>query len=121
MEKHKQASEYATALLLIGIALSRDGDDKRVVNYLVPELLEGLLPCQFLRAIKDKDRIGVVRSLASLGIQMLENETAVDAILRTHIADARLRAKKQVDEIEKAWKNEETIALSKVKHEQVAS
>lgn len=114
MEKFQRASEYATSLLLIGIALSRDGDDKRVVNYLVPELLEGLMPSQLLRAIKEKDRVGVVKSLASIGILMQENETAVDAILRTHIQDAMGRAKKQVDEIEKAWKNEDRLALSKV-------
>lgn len=115
MERLEEASNYATALLLIGIALSRDGDDKRVVNYLVPELLGGLLPAKFLRAIKENDRTGVEQSLAELGILMQKKETAVDAILRTHIGDAKLRAQRQLEAIEQAWKNEEALALSKVR------
>lgn len=108
-----KVNQYATALLLLGIAISRNGDDKRVIDFLVPELLEGMTPSKFLRAVKDKDRDGVVRCLATFGVLMQENETAVDAILRTHLMDAKAKASQQIKDLEIAWKHEEELALKK--------
>jgi hypothetical protein len=107
------AKSYAVSLLLVGVALSQDGDRKRVVEQLVPSLLEGNIPPVALDAIQRKDKDGVVRFLAMLGVQLQDGELAVDAIIRTHLSDVRSRLQKQLASVDKAWKAEEDRAIAR--------
>lgn len=104
---------YAISLMLIGVALAADGDRKRVIEQLVPELLEGYGPERALRAVQNRDRESLEIFLAQIGVHMIGSEKAVDAIIRAHLEHARTRAKQQYDEIERAVKNEEALAMAR--------
>jgi hypothetical protein len=107
---------YAVSLILIGIALaSREGDSRRVTEQLVPELLEGYGPARMLKSIQEKNKDGVVDFLGSLGVNLLENERAVDAILRTHLGDARIELERKLAAVKRAWDAEEKLASESLK------
>jgi hypothetical protein len=107
---------YAVSLILIGIALaSREGDSRRVTEQLVPELLEGYGPARMLKSIQEKNKEGVVDFLGSLGVNLLENERAVDAILRTHLGDARIELERKLAVVKRAWDAEEKLASESLK------
>lgn len=98
---------YAVSLILIGIALSRNGDRQRVVEQLVPELLEGNGPMMALRAIQERDGETLAKFLAQMGVHMQDGELAVDALMRSHLNEARERVAAQYERINKACKAEE--------------
>ena len=111
----KQQS-YAVSLILIGIALaSKEGDSKRVTDQLLPDLLEGYGPSKMLSSIQSKDKDGVVEFLASLGVQLMDGERAVDAILRTHLGDARIELERKLAVVKRAWDAEENLVTESLK------
>jgi hypothetical protein len=119
MDRKTQAQGYAVSLILIGIALaSKEGDSQRVTDQLLPDLLEGFGPSRMLAAIQSKDKDGVIEFLASLGVQLLDGERAVDAILRTHLGDARIELERKLSVVKRAWDAEEKLATNTLKGKQ---
>jgi hypothetical protein len=119
MDRKTQAQGYAVSLILIGIALaSKEGDSQRVTDQLLPDLLEGFGPSRMLAAIQSKDKDGVIEFLASLGVQLLDGERAVDAILRTHLGDARIELERKLAVVKRAWDAEEKLATNTLKGKQ---
>jgi hypothetical protein len=107
---------YAVSLILIGIALaSREGDSRRVTEQIVPELLEGYGPARMLRSIQEKNKDGVMEFLASVGVQLMDGERAVDAIMRTHLGDARIELERKLAAVKRAWDAEEKLASESLK------
>ena len=119
MDRKTQAQGYAVSLILIGIALaSKEGDSQRVTDQLLPDLLEGFGPSRMLAAIQSKDKDGVIEFLASLGVQLLDGERAVDAIMRTHLGDARIELERKLAVVKRAWDAEEKLATNNLKGKQ---
>lgn len=98
---------YCISLLLVGMALTREGDGDRVREALQPELLDGVGPKKALDAIQGEDRDGVKKFLASIGIPMVDDERAVDAILRTFLMDAKSDLERQLAEVNRAMQSED--------------
>lgn len=113
-DQKRQAHQYAISLILIGVALSRTGDSKRVTHGLLPELLEGYGPELALKAIQNKDAAELKRFLATIGVQMLEGELAVDALIREHLTDAKQKLTERLSKVQESWKAEEERAVARV-------
>lgn len=113
-EQRERANQYAIALILIGVALSRNGDSKRVAWGLLPELLEGHANSAAMRAIQDKDAAALKRFLASIGVQMLDGELAVDALMREQLAYAKQKLTDRLSKVHESWKAEEERAVARV-------
>lgn len=110
------ARRYALELILIGIALSKDGDGERVRELLSPEFLAGYGGTnRGLKAIQQMDRQGVADFLALAGVQMLNDEMAVDSILRTFLNDTQVVFDKRQDELKAAIRKEQERAENKLK------
>lgn len=104
--------DFTVGMLLLGVALSRNGDGSRVRQVLEPELLEGYLPQTGMKALQDGDSAKMKTFLARCGVQMMDGERVVDALLREHLSDARKRLSDRLERVNKAEKME-TERLSK--------
>ena len=88
-EMRGRAAQYAMELVLAGVLLSRTGDSKRLLGLLVPGLLSGSSTSDLLGAIKRRERAGVEKFMRTVGVGMLTNENAVDALVRSFITSRR--------------------------------
>lgn len=104
--------DFAVGMMLIGVAISRNGDGSRVRQTLAPELLEGYLPQTGMKALVESDSAAMKKFLARCGVQLMEGERVVDALMREHLSDARQRLSDRLERVTKA-EQMETERLSK--------
>ena len=88
----KESEEFAMSLIVLGIAISRDGDSKRITEWVEPEMFSTGLAQQGMRALMGRNRHGVAAFLRAAGVEMVDGEYAVDAIIRTLIDIVESRA-----------------------------
>ena len=88
-----EMQEYAMNLVLLGIAIARDGDGDFVREFLRPELMMGTLQKKALTSIQNRDRVQMRMFLDDIGVTMLDGETAAGSIFRTHVDIAEARTK----------------------------
>lgn len=81
--------KFGVAMLLVGAAFAKDGDGQKVRQCMIPKLLRGYSVGKVIEAIQKSDREGVKRFLADFGVLMGPKESAIDALLRTHMTDAK--------------------------------
>ena len=84
--------------MLAGIMLSRNGDGDRVRDLLRPEMMISDVVSKCVTAVRDKDRGGVAEYLAKRGVQFIDDESAVDAILRTFLFARKREVEKLLKE-----------------------
>ncbi len=94
MDVLDESMEFALSLVMMGIAIARNGDSKRVTDHVLPEMLMGKLARKGLQSVGCRDREGLQEFLSSIGVTMIDGEMATDAILRTFIDlhEARVHA-----------------------------
>lgn len=84
-QKQQDAEKYAIAMLLVGAAFARDGDGQKVRQLMIPDLLKGFTVGRAISAIQNNDRKGVETFLETIGVALGPKESAIDALLRTHM------------------------------------
>jgi len=112
-----EMKEYAMNFVLLGVALARDGDGDFVRKHLSPDLLMGTLQHRGLQSVQTKNRDMMRSFLAEIGVDLCPEESAVDAILRTHvdIATVRLHAQQTALKLIPARRTEAVAAKEKSK------
>lgn len=89
MNSRQLGENYAQEFMLLGAVLTQDGDWDRIRKLIDPKLLDLHGPRVCLKAIADNDRQKIRDFLASVGVQQLDNERAIDAILRTFLLNRK--------------------------------
>lgn len=93
MTELKESEEFAIGLIIFGIAIARDGDAKRVTDWIEPSMFTEPIVNQGMKSLLGRSRIGVSRFLQlAAGIEIVPGELAVDAVLRTFIDIVEARA-----------------------------
>lgn len=116
-----EGQSAAIALILVGVAMSRDGDGARVTKQLVPELLTGGGAMTMLKAIQEQNRSLMKSALSHIGVELQGRELAVDAVMRTHLQAARQKAQEQLAQLDAAWEAETARAIERNKFDTTAT
>jgi TctA family transporter len=111
----KESEEFAMSLIILGIAISRDGDSKRITDWVEPEMFSTALAQQGMRALMGRSRHGVAAFLRAAGVEMAPGEMAVDAIIRTLIDIVESRASQHKVAAERARAKEMQLMTERSK------
>ena len=87
MTDEERAKSYCTELILLGVMLAKDGDPERARNAANHQLFQGPNTKRCALAIQEKEGPTVWDCLAFYGVQRVNNESAVDAILRLFLQE----------------------------------
>lgn len=83
MEKReivRQAKRLRVELIMLGMALAREGDRDRILKEVDPDSLQSLEIAATLRGIANGDKDGVLRSLKRWGITV--DTTVLEAVIK---------------------------------------
>jgi hypothetical protein len=113
--QEQEAERYAVAMMLVGAAFAKDGDGQKVRQLMMPELLKGYSIGKAIKAIQSNDRQGVQRFLESIGVVMGPRESAIDALLRTHMTQSQMELEDMLRSVNNVMERYKTVDASEEK------
>ena len=117
------AHTYVQELILCGIMLSQNGDAKRIKELLTPELLQvsgSIGPVKLVRAINEGNAESVWDWLATVGVFRIEEERAVDSVVRQYLSNRKVKLEKVLKHVNEGIRKESKRAESKLEKKEKA-
>lgn len=109
----KESEEFAMSLIILGVVIAKDGDAKRILDWVEPDMFANDIARRGIKSLMGRDRGGVAAFLKIAGVELVPGELAVDAIVRTFIDIVDARADQHKIQTERARARERELMIAR--------